>query len=648
MQPAREKELIYQTTKPVQSTVSEEQLIPVLPKRKRTKFYILTGIWVLCFLFFWQWWLRPEHNIGWVRYATVTFALAWLFCFELFFLSMFLRARRPNGPVPDPRSARVAMVVTKAPSEPFSMLKLTLEAMLAQDYPHDTWLADEDPSDETVRWCKSRGVKISSRKGVEEYHRPVWPRRTRCKEGNLAYFYDKYGYENYDFVIQLDADHVPQNEYLKEMLRPFNDPDVGYVSAPSICGSNAASSWAARARLYSETMFHGVFQAGYSNGWAPMCIGSHYGVRTSALKQVGGLGPDLAEDHSTSMIMNSHGWKGVHAINATAIGAGPASVADMVTQEFQWSRSLVTILLKHTPGYFKGLRPIKRFQFLFLQLWYPLFALVMGIIYVMPILALTLGVPFANVTFPEFMLHAMPAVAVLILITFQARKDGLFRPLDGKILCWEKSLFPYAQWPWVLAGCLVAVKDRLSGKFVDFRITPKGDDIKQNLPFTIVLPYFLLAAGSLIPVILCKDVGDAGGFYILALLNVVFYCVLLTVVILMHHKENGITLWATFPGSAIQYGMIGTIVFLGVVFLNERGMHSIHALSKGAGPVQLTDVKFVVSGAGSAKTGQKSIYFAPELHIDWSEIWEPVERLSETYTKKHNNENTYFHQNEER
>jgi len=89
---------------------------------------------------------------------------------------------------------------------------------------------------------------------VTDYHRLTWPRRTKCKEGNLAYFYDHYGYDNYDFVVQLDVDHTPSPGYLKAMLQPFWDPRVGYVSAPSICDRNAAESWSARGRLHAEAI----------------------------------------------------------------------------------------------------------------------------------------------------------------------------------------------------------------------------------------------------------------------------------------------------------------------------------------------------------------------------------------------------------
>ena len=90
-------------------------------------------------------------------------------------------------------------------------------------------------------------------------------------------------------------------------------------------------------------------------GYAPSCIGSHYAVRTEALEQVGGLGPELAEDFSTTLILTAHGWQGVFAIDAEAHGNGPDCVADCVTQDFQWARSMIRVLLTVFPHYWKGL-----------------------------------------------------------------------------------------------------------------------------------------------------------------------------------------------------------------------------------------------------------------------------------------------------
>ena len=147
-----------------------------------------------------------------------------------------------------PRGLRVAFVVTRSPSEPWQIARSTLSAMLTQRFPreYDVWLCDEQPGAEVMRWCQRNHVKVSTRHGVRDYHRLGWPRRTRCKEGNLAYFYDHWGYWHYDVAVQLDCDHLPAPTYLAEMVRPFADPAVGYVAAPSVCDANGAASWSAR------------------------------------------------------------------------------------------------------------------------------------------------------------------------------------------------------------------------------------------------------------------------------------------------------------------------------------------------------------------------------------------------------------------
>mgnify|MGYP000004305435 CR=1 FL=1 len=585
----------------------------VLRGRRKTKYTMLVAIWGLCCVFFWVWWLQPEHNIGWVRYLLVSTCLFWVFFLQVYFIAMFMRAQRTARSAKKLQYARVAMVVTKAPAEPFSIVQETLLAMLEQDFPHDTWLADEDPQPATVAWCAAQGVKISTRKGVEAYHQPQWPRRTRCKEGNLAFFYDHFGYDNYDFVAQLDADHVPKYGYLREILHSFRDPAVGYVSAPSICSSNAKNSWAARTRLHAEAMFHGVLQAGYSNGWAPMCIGSHYAVRTTALKQIGGLGPELAEDHSTSMLMNAGGWRGMHAMDAIAIGRGPANLTDLVTQEFQWSRSLVTLLLSHTPRYFRDLPPRQRFQFVFSQVWYPLFAVFMAIMFVMPILALLFDVRFAGVTYTAFLTHVLPSIIALICVTYAIRADGYFRPHDAKVLGWEKAFFAALQWPWVLLGCVVAVRDRLTGRFVDFRVTPKGENTSPLVSWPVLLPYFGLALLSLFPVLFVDNVAEAAGFYIFALFNAAIYTGLFLIIITNHLRENP-TGHRFLPGqAAFQFGCVAVLAAAISYGAIERGKEAVIALATTRGDVQFLQSGYVVAGAGQGTAGQ--------LHVSYNSLW---------------------------
>ena len=569
-------------------------------------------IWLAALAFLWAWWLSPDHVSGTTSVIVLSAVLAWSTLLPLYCVVIFYKSVRPAGPLRIPAGAHVAMVVTKAPSEPFAVVAETLECMLQQDYPHDTWLADEDPSAQTLAWCETHGVQVSSRKGREDYHRATWPRRTRCKEGNLAFFYDHYGYDRYDFVCQLDADHAPSPGYLREMLRPFADPKVGYVSAPSICDKNAATSWSARGRLYAEAHLHGAMQAGYTAGGAPLCIGSHYAVRTTALREIGGLGPELAEDHSTTLMFNAAGWRGVHALDAIAHGDGPNTFADLVTQEFQWSRSLVTVLLKYTPRYLGKLALRLKFQFLFAQLWYPLYALAMAVSFLLPIVALSFQITFVSVAYPAFLVHVLPTTFVLVALAFQWRNYGVYRPANAKVMSWETIIFVFARWPWMLLGSAMAVRDWLTDSYVDFRVTPKGADAVAQLPARVLFPYAVLSLLSALPAILVSNAEEASGFYIFAIVNAVTYAVVFAVAVVRHVRENPVKgAWLTFrPAMAVATALLFS---LPVIAARQNGLDGVNSVAWGARYFRLTEVTYGVAGAGH--TGARVVTFHPRWTI---------------------------------
>jgi cellulose synthase (UDP-forming) len=588
----------------------QRNLEPLLSRSQRLFYCAAIGLWLIVFVSLWIWWLQPEHNLGTARLIFNSLIVAWLTLLPLYFLSIFIHARVPARAIAQPSGMRVAMVVTKAPSEPFSVVRQTLMGMLAQDVPHDTWLADEAPDKETIEWCENNGVRISTRQGVEEYHRATWPRRTRCKEGNLAYFYDHYGYDTYEVVVQMDADHVPAPGYLRAMLAPFSDPKVGYVSAPSICDRNVHDNWAARGRLFVEATFHGLLQAGYNAGWAPICIGSHYAVRTKALKEIGGLGPELAEDHSTTLMMNAHGWRGVHAFDATANGFAPQTFSDLVTQEFQWARSLVAILLNYSPLYIPRLSARLRFQFLFCQLWYPLLAVFMLSIYLTPIIALLMGDRFVNVQYLVFCAFFLALEVLLCVMALSWRANGWCRPRDARVLSWEAMLFPFVKWPWIFAGTIVALYDKLTGASVDFRVTPKGGMETPGLPWRALFPYLLLATGAILPLWFVTDPGRAAGFYIFATVNALIYASIVCAVLAdyfraTNERSRPFRLMQTAPAAAC----VVLLLALPVVAFSKRAPVSVEAILWGQNWLTVTEAISSASGAGMDGPNTRKVRF---------------------------------------
>jgi cellulose synthase/poly-beta-1,6-N-acetylglucosamine synthase-like glycosyltransferase len=552
-----------------------------MTRRQKYQLRFLVCCWVLTQLGFWAWWLQHGHVVTWAGIAVNSLLFLWTTYLGAWYMFFVLRMKEPNPALGVPEG-RVAMVVTKAPSEPWPVLERTLLAMLAQRFPrpYDVWLADEDPSPETIAWCAAHGVSISCRKGVAAYQNTRWPGREKCKEGNLRYFYEVMGgYDRYDFVSQFDADHVPDSAYLAEVIRPFNDPAVGYVAAPSICDTNAARSWSARGRLYVEASWHGPVQAGYNDGFAPQCIGSHYAVRTRALREIGGLGPELAEDFSTTLMMNAYAWRGAFAWNAIANGDGPVSISECLTQEFQWSRSIVRVMLLYSNPYWKRLPLTLKVKFAFCEAWYPRYTLHMLAVYLFPVVAILTDTPWVRVSLPEYVLFAsLPMLAGLAVIRF-TRSNGWLRPTYAPILSWEAVLFQFVRWPWMLTGVVDAVIGSVLGKETTFRVTNKGKAV-ERLPWILFVPNTVIVLVQCAALFLGADVERAAGYVLLAIANVMVYSTVIIALPLLHVAENrpaGSTIWGYPPRYLLR--LVHVVVSLALLLVSVLMFQGSRALT---------------------------------------------------------------------
>jgi cellulose synthase (UDP-forming) len=512
----------------------------VLSSGDRLTVSVISVCWLAFLIDFWVWWLQPAHRANLFGIIANSIVLFYLTCYPVFYIVAVNRLRDVNPAVAIPM-LRVAFIVTRAPSEPWDVAKATLTAMLDQDFPlpYDVWLADEKPTAEILQWCTATGVIVSSRNGIEEYHRPTWPRRTKCKEGNLAYFYDHWGYRSYDVVAQLDCDHQPSPTYLAEMVRPFSDPSVGYVAAPSVCDTNAAESWSARGRLYREATFHGAFQLGHSAGWSPACIGSHYAVRTAALRDIGGLGPELAEDFSTSFLLSSAGWHGAFAINAEAHGDGPTTVAAMLVQEFQWSKSLTVLFFKLVPPNLRRLSWSLRLRFLYALFFYSLLVIsTLGGVLLAPAAAIT-GTKWVSVNYAAFLVHWWSLSLCLILLTFLLRRRGLLRPPDAPIVSWENWLYTLARWPYIARGICSAIGYVIWPRVVTFKVTPKGKGALESLPTSLIIPYVLIGCAFSAAALTGEATNNAVGYVFLCIVGGFMYAVVATLIPVLHAREMG-------------------------------------------------------------------------------------------------------------
>ena len=113
-------------------------LVKVLNKRQSSQLYFLTGLWLIATIAFAVWWLQLAHYTGPFRFAFNSFILAWSLIIPGYYFYFLCQMKKPNPELEIPSSWRIAMITTRAPSEPFSKVQQTLLAMKAQTPSHDT------------------------------------------------------------------------------------------------------------------------------------------------------------------------------------------------------------------------------------------------------------------------------------------------------------------------------------------------------------------------------------------------------------------------------------------------------------------------------------------------------------------------------
>lgn len=394
--------------------------------------------------------------------------------------------------------------------------------------------------------------------------------------------YCRYGYDNYDVVFQFDSDHAPTRNYLSSAVAGFTaDPSVGYMAFPSLNGTS--KSWTGRARAWFEANYYGPYLASFGYNPAdgdflmPNCTGSHYAVRTSALKAIGGIGPELDEDLSTTIMFASRGFKGVYSMDTIALGHGPETFESAMVQEFQWARSAIILFFR----WFKVMIP--SFKYFTFGLWMRSFTtlyyyLSLGL-FVFWILAGSIASYYVDwctdasqpcwFSIMNFLLRVMPAVLIAYGHFLMCRKRGWLRV--SKLEDPPPSIFTSPViWIyrglrvlWMSYGVLAGFRQLIFNQVPQFKVTPKGENNVPVLSVSTLSPLHLVLAvlgGAFWLQFIWKDPDDMG-IAVYMFIWAVGCCMIISIIVCMHFWENG---QASIRNSLAHFAM-WTICVGGVV-----------------------------------------------------------------------------------
>ena len=283
---------------------------------------------------------------------------------------LFLMVSRPrdNSKAADHGEARLRATGAKdLPSvdvfiatynEDFDVLEKTIVGAQALDWPKDRLricVLDDGKRDWLKKHCDARGIDYFTRDS-----------NAHAKAGNINAAIAR---TDGEFFLVLDADFIPQENFLYRAMGLFEDPKVAIVQIPHSFYNPDPMQANLRLRKVlpdDQRLFFGTIMAG-RDGWdAAFCCGSNSITRRSAMEEIGNKLPTglITEDMLLTLALLRKGYVTRYLNERLAIGLAPESLSAMYVQRARWARGAVQILFLREGPFGPGLKLHERLMFI--------------------------------------------------------------------------------------------------------------------------------------------------------------------------------------------------------------------------------------------------------------------------------------------
>ena len=285
--------------------------------------------------------------------------------------------------------------------EPLDIVLGTVRAARDMRLEHTVWVLDDGDSDELR--------DAAAREGVQYLRREV---HDHAKAGNVnAGFFRTTG----EFMVILDADHVPSPDFLLRALPHMQDPLVAFVQTPQ--AFPAARGLVAVGTGEAQRIFYELVMPGKNHFNAVFCVGTNVIFRRAALLEIGGMHTaSNSEDIWTSLELHRLGWRSVFVPETLARGLAPDNLLSYFKQQFRWSYGGFEVLLRGGLFRRKGLTLDQRAQYLLTALHYVLSLSALAFMGI-PSLYLLFGLSPIKADLSSWLTHYAPFYVIIVLIT---------------------------------------------------------------------------------------------------------------------------------------------------------------------------------------------------------------------------------------
>ncbi len=249
------------------------------------------------------------------------------------------------GRIPKPAAAFDVLpgVTVQLPiyNEKFVVERL-IDAAAALDYPRDRIEIQvlDDSTDETVALAAAR-VRQHQAGGcrIEHLRRSD---RTGFKAGALGHGLARASGE---FILVLDADFVPEPDFLRQAIHPLSDPAVGMVQG-RWGYLNRDRNLLTRAQAVLLDAHFAIEQSARAARGVFFNFNGTAGIwRAQAIHDAGGWRADtLTEDLDLSYRAQMRGWRFVYLRDVTCPSELPIDINAFKSQQYRWAKGAIEVL----------------------------------------------------------------------------------------------------------------------------------------------------------------------------------------------------------------------------------------------------------------------------------------------------------------
>jgi len=234
-------------------------------------------------------------------------------------------------------------------NEPPEMVKQTLDALAALDYPdYEVLVIDNNTKDPAV-WepLKAHCEKLGER--FKFFH--VAP-LAGFKGGALNYLLPHTA-KDAEVIAVIDSDYCVDRNWLKHMVPHFADPKIAVVQSPQEYRDQHESAF--KKLCYSE--YKGFFHIGMvtrNDRDAIIQHGTMTMTRRSVLEELGWAEWCICEDAELGLRVFEKGLSAAYAHNSYGKGLMPDTFIDFKKQRFRWAYGAIQIIKHHAAALLRG------------------------------------------------------------------------------------------------------------------------------------------------------------------------------------------------------------------------------------------------------------------------------------------------------